>query len=368
MSAFRDFFTPRNIEGSKVSVRDVVNAPYFRLAVLSSIAATVAYFIGANSTLISGTTAAITALVSVRHTFHDSIRESATQIVGVLIGGTVAFLAIRLIGFNSFVVLFAVFSCFVTARLLKLGEEGAIALGITLILVIGPRTSSGALETIEQRFLGVLLGVTLAIVVSYFVRKGTPQSRALRAGIEQSLAMANLLNRISIKLALESDSIDRSTSRGWLIEAKKIVEDLVEITEAAQSAVAGSEWSPIIDREEAKAVLRQVQKTKITAESVVSICRDLDLTIASSERLPESLAAAIAGVLTATAHAIHDQAEVAQEEPAAAIDEDQDGFEAQRQNAITEMRHLDETQPLLIGGSILRDAEKINDLLTDNWT
>ncbi|MEN9742128.1 MAG: hypothetical protein RIR66_1084, partial [Actinomycetota bacterium] len=25
------------------------------------------------------------------------------------------------------------------------------------------------------------------------------------------------------------------------------------------------------------------------------------------------------------------------------------------------------TQPLLIGGSILRDAEKINDLLTEQW-
>lgn len=368
MSAFRDFFTPRNVESDKVSVRDIINAPYFRLAVLSSIAATLAYFIGANSTFISGTTAAITALVSVRHTFHDSIRESVTQVIGVLIGGTVAFLAIKFIGFNSFVVLFAVFSCFITARLLKLGEEGAIALGITLILVIGPRTSSGALETIEQRFLGVLLGVSLAVVVSYFVRKGTPQSRALRAGIEQSLAMANLLNRISIKLALEADSINRSMSRSWLAEAKKIVEELVEITESAEGAVAGSEWSPIIDREEAKAVLRQVQKTKVTAETVVSICRELDLTFASSDKLPDNLAAALAGVLTATAHSILDQAEVAEDEPAAAIGKDEDGFEAQRKNAISELRDLDETQPLLIGGSILRDAEKINDLLTEDWT
>lgn len=367
MSAFRDFFTPKNIAGEKVSMRDVINAPYFRLAVLSSLAATFAYFIGANSTMISGTTAAITTLVSVRHTFHDSIRESTTQIIGVLIGGTVAFVAIQVVGFNSFVVLFAVFSCFVTARLLKLGEEGAIALGITLILVIGPRTSSGALETIEQRFLGVLLGVSLAVLVSYFIRIGTPQSRALRQGLDQSQAMADLLNEISVKLALEPDSITRTMSRNWLIRAKQIVADLVDITEDAESAVAGSQWSPIIDRSEAKDVLRQVQKTKITAETVVNICRELDLTIAGSDKLPVSLAAALAGVLTATAHAIHDQAEVAEDEPAAAIDEDHDGFEAQRKNAIAELRDLDETQPLLIGGSILRDAEKINDLLTENW-
>lgn len=368
MGAFRDFFTPKNIAGDKASIRDVLNAPYFRLAVLSSLAATVAYFIGANSASISGTTAAITALVSVRHTFHDSIQESVTQIIGVLIGGTVAFLAIQVVGFNSFVVLFSVFSCFITARLLKLGEEGAIALGITLILVIGPRTTTGAIETIEQRFLGVLLGVSLAVVVSYFVRIGTPQSRALREGLDQSMAMANLLNAIAVKLALEPENISRQMSRAWLIEAKKIVSDLVEITTDAEGAVTGSEWSPVIDRNEAKSVLRQIQKTKITAETVVNICRELDLTIAGSDRLPENLAAALAGVLAATAHAIHDQAEVAEDKPAAALDEDHDGFEAQRKNAIAEMRDLDETQPLLIGGSILRDAEKINDLLTENWT
>ena len=363
----REFFTPKNIAGDKVSLRDIINAPYFRLAVLSSLAGTFAYFVGANTSFISGTTAAITTLVSVRHTFHDSIRESVTQILGVLIGGTVAFVAIKFIGFNSVVVLFAIFTCFVTARLLKLGEEGAIALGITLILVIGPRTESGALGTIETRFMGVLLGASLAIVVSYFVRKGSPQSRALQAGIAQSLAMANLLNRISIKLALEADTITRTMSVAWLREAKKIVEELVDITQAAEGAVAGSQWSPIIDREEAKAILRQVQKTKITAETVVNICRELDLTFSSSDKLPENLAAALAGVLTATAHSILDQAEVAEDEPAAAIEKDEDGFEMQRQNTISELRHLDETQPLLIGGSILRDAEKINDLLTEEW-
>lgn len=368
MSALRRFFTPKNVKGDKVTLSDVINAPYFRLAVLSSLAATLAYFIGKNTPNISGTTAAITALVSIRHTFHESIRESFSQIIGVLIGGTVAYLFIQAIGFNSIVFIVSVFSCFITARLLKLGEEGAIALGITLMLVIGPHSTGTALETLEQRFFGVLLGVSLAVVASYFIRKGTPQSRALSAGIAQSLAMANLLNRISVKLALEPESINREMSRNWLIEAKRIVEQLVEIQKFAEGAVAGSDWSPMLDRKEAQAVLRQVQKTKITAETVVNICRELDLTFASSDKLPENLAAALAGVLTATAHAIHDQAEAAEDDPAAVIAEDQEGFEAQRKNAIEELRHLDETQPLLIGGSILRDAEKINDLLTENWT
>jgi uncharacterized membrane protein YgaE (UPF0421/DUF939 family) len=364
MSAFRDFFTPKNIAGNKVTLRDVTNAPYFRLAVLSSLAATTAYFIGANSTMISGTTAAITTLVSVRHTFHDSIRESFTQIIGVLIGGTVAFVSIQLIGFNSFVVLFAVFSCFITARLLKLGEEGAIALGITLILVMGPRTSSGAIETIEQRFFGVLLGVALAIFVSYFVRKGSPHSRALKAGIDQALAMAALLHKISDKLSSEAGQITPTQAVLWLAKAERISEELLEIKAQALSAVEGSGWSPIIDRRDAEAVLKQIEMNEATAATVVSICRELVLTFGKSEKIPTGLASALAGVLSATADVISEQAEVAEIAPATSADEDDVAFDEMRDEAIKELRGLDETQPLLIGGSILRDAEKINDLLT----
>ncbi len=101
MSKVKDFFTPRNVAGEKVTLVDIINAPYFRLATLTTIAGTLAYFIGANLPMVSGVTAAITAIVSVRHTFHDSIQGSFLQILGVVIGGTVAFAAMRLVGFNS---------------------------------------------------------------------------------------------------------------------------------------------------------------------------------------------------------------------------------------------------------------------------
>jgi uncharacterized membrane protein YgaE (UPF0421/DUF939 family) len=108
MSKVRNFFTPRNVAGEKVTLADLINAPYFRLATLTTIAGTLAYFIGANLPLVSGVSAAITAIVSVRHTFHDSAQESFLQILGVVIGGTVAFAAMKLIGFNSVVVMLAI--------------------------------------------------------------------------------------------------------------------------------------------------------------------------------------------------------------------------------------------------------------------
>jgi hypothetical protein len=96
----------------------------------------------------------------------------------------------------------------------------------------------------------------------------------------------------------------------------------------------------------------------------VSICRELVLTFGKSEKIPTLLASALAGVLSATADVISEQAEVAEIAPATSADEDDVAFDEMRDEAIKELRGLDETQPLLIGGSILRDAEKINDLLT----
>ena len=86
----------------------------------------------------------------------------------------------------------------------------------------------------------------------------------------------------------------------------------------------------------------------------------------TGETNPKTLAAAaLAGVLSATAEVISDQAEIAEDSPADIQHEDLEDWQDQRKKAIAELRNLDDTQPLLIGGSILRDAEKITEILSD---
>lgn len=362
MSRVKKFFTPRNVAGKNVTISDIIAAPYFRLAVLTTVAGTMAYFIGANLPGVSGITAAITAVVSVRHTFHDSAQQSFLQIIGVVIGGTVAYGASQLIGFNSVVVFLAIFTCFVAARLLKLGEEGAIALVVTVILVVGPNITASSLE---QRFFGVLLGAAFATFVSYFVRKGSPQNRALMAGIEQSHAMSALLNSIAKALKDNDGIVDPKVASKWLARAEFIANEIDDIKSNAQSALAGAAWSPAIDHAEAKAVVTQIQMTEATASTLLNICRELVLTSGGSQQLPALLATALAGVLSATAEVISDQADNAEENPSDVQREDLEDWQDQRTKAITQLRNLDDTQPLLIGGSILRDAEKITEILSD---
>lgn len=361
MSALRNFFRPRWVKGARLEFSDLLSAHYLRLAIITATAGTLAYFLGAKFELISATTAAITAAVSVRHTFHESVQESFRQVLGVLLGGTLAYAAMKLIGFNSVVVLIAIFSCFVTARLLKLGEEGAIALVVTTILVVGPHVTT---ETIESRFYGVLLGVALAAFGSYFVAAGTPQERALKASNESAHKLARLLEDISQAIVATAGAIEVQQAMKWLAQAEFISNEIDETMQSAVSALEGSSWSPAIDRRQAAAVVAQVGLTEATAETVRNICRELLLTSGNSQRLPEMLAGALSSVLRATAGVIDDQATIAEVSPAERLPDDDVQWQESRDKAVASLRSLDDTQPLLIGGSILRDAEKITDILS----
>jgi len=231
-----------------------------------------------------------------------------------------------------------------------------------MILVVGPNVTA---STLEQRFFGVLLGATFATFVSYFVRKGTPQDRALMAGIEQSYAMSALLNSIAKALSENDGNVDLKVASKWLARAEFIANEIDEIKSSAKSALAGSAWSPAIDYEETKAVVAQIKMTEATANTLLNICRELVLSSGRSVQLPALLATALAGVLSATAEVISDQADNAEDNPADLQHEDLDDWQDQRTKAIVQLRNLDDTQPLLIGGSILRDAEKITEILTD---
>ena len=358
MSALRDFFRPTNVSVGGITVSDVINAPYARLAALTAIGGTVGYFLAANSPYLSATTTAITAIISIRHTFHETIRESFSQILGVAVGATVAFAAYSLIGYNSLVVLFAIGSCFVISRLLKLGEEGAVAIAVTVILVIGPSISQ---EKIETRFFGVIVGTAIATVLSYFVRKGAPQERALRAGITEARELAQLLHQISGKLSGTDVTVTRLQARNWLSQAEAIQERVAITLASAESAVAGTKWSPILNRRETEAVLKQIQMTQATCDTVINICRELVITFGRSDKVPDLLASALATILDATADVILDQAQVAVNEPSDKTSDDE--FQEEKERAIRDLKAIEDTQPLFIGGSILRDAEKITEIL-----
>lgn len=343
---------------------DTSREPYVRLAVLSSAAAGAAYGLGSLSPHVSAVVAAITALVSVRPTFHASVQEALRQVLGVVIGAATGFIALQLVGFSVIAVFLALVAAFVSARMLRLGEEGAVAVGVTVILVIGPAFNTAAVET---RLLGVLLGSVVALATSYVMRPGTPHGRALDDAVEQGRRVSELLTTIGRAIAEHDGRVPGPSAAAWLAESESILARAVEVREDAEDAVAGARFSPMIRRGEAEAVLAQARTTEATAITLVSMCRDLWLASDHEAPLPVAVAGPISDVLLATASAVTRAGDAALLAPAEPLDDSTGPVSIasrSRAQAASQVRRLDDTQPIMLGGSLLRDAEKITDLLS----
>jgi uncharacterized membrane protein YccC len=341
-----------------------LDRPYLRLAVLSAAAAAVAYALGVAMPHVSAVVAAITALVTVQPTFHASMKEALRQLIGVVFGATLAFAAIQLVGYSALALFATIIVSFGLARVLRLGEEGAAAVAVTVILVVGPQFST---EATEARLFGVLLGSALALVTSYFTRSGTPEGRALADLVGESDRTAELMVTIAERLPAGGGSVPWWIVRRWRDEAEDILQSVVATRQAAQDAVAGARWSPAIDRERAEAVLRQACITERTASTLVSMCRDLVVSAERDEPFNSRLASSLSDVLLATADAIGQQSQQARQHPAEPLAELTGPIKVARNartDAAAHVRHLDDTRPLLLGGSLLRDAEKITEALS----
>lgn len=342
-----------------------VHRPYVRLAVLTSAATAAAWTFGAWLPQVSAVAAAITALVTVRPTFHATIEETVRQVIGVIMGGGLAYAALQSLGFSAFGLFFSVGFAFLVARLLKLGEEGGAAIGVTIILMV---SASASAEAIETRLLGVVVGSLMALVVSLVVRPGLPHGRALADTLDAAEKVSDLLSEIASSL-VRHDGADVVRTRGWLDRAETILRRVAEIRTEAEAAVEGARWSPLVDRADAQAVVRQVLLTRATAITVVNICRDLHHAAVTNQAWPEELITSISGVLEATADVIVEQTDTARETPAETLSLLEDvvttSLETQQEASAT-VRDLDDTQPILLGGSLLRDSAKITNLLSDN--
>lgn len=339
--------------------------PYLRFALWSAAAATLAYLIAYATPWISAPIAGLTALVSVRPTFHDTATESWRQVFGTILAVLFALGLSAVFTDNPIMIFLLVLFSFWLSKILKLGETGAATMGVTAILVIGHSVTT---DSAPERVLGVALGAFIAVIASIWVRPGKPHHRALREAVALSERSANLLSEIADHLAKSHGHVTVDLASTWMTRAEPHMVELASIRTEAEAALASSRWSPLVDQEEAAAVLDQVKMAQATARTVYTMSHDLKIAAEAENALPKTVATQIAGVLSATAAAVQGQAEVALDKPAESLDLDDSPVAAlydQREEAVNTIRDLNETQAILLAGSLLRDSEKIAGAITD---
>lgn len=343
------------------------NDDYIRLALLSSIAAALAFFIGGLFPgYVNAAIAAITALISVRPTFHDSATEALRQVLGTILGALLGLVLIVTIGYSSVMIFIVVFICFILAKILKLGVEGAAIIGVTVILVVGPFFD---IQYVETRFLGVLLGSIMALIFSLWVSPGKPQTRALHDSVKYVKKSTILLSEVSDYLLGHHGKVSRKVAKQWVLRAETLLEKMASARRDAESALKASRWSPLIDKKNASEVLEQIIMSQVTVRTTYNIVRDLFIAAKKNQVLPESVSQIIALLLSATADAAEHQSSRSIENPSEMLD-DLDSkvleLELKQKETSEEVKKLEETQSIMLAGSLLRDAEKIKDVITQS--
>jgi hypothetical protein len=338
---------------------------YLRYATVAAVVSTGAYVVGSHIPHVSAIVAAITGLIALRPTLHASLKEAFSQILAIVVGAGMAFgITVAVGSFSTFVLFIALLSCFLLVKLFALPEGSAIGIAISVLLVVGPHFDRNLIET---RFLGVALGSLFAVAGSFWTRPGKPTSRALNDILEQSERVARLLNDMGKTLSTQEGHISEALAQGWLEEAKSIQSRVLDIREFADEVLLGSKWSPLITEDEANSVLTQVKITQALVTTVLNISRDLRASAKHKDALPLELAIHLSEALMSSATIVLEQSETARDNPATHVEGTSQSIlvsDASRAHGIKHLRGLAEDHPLMIGGSVLRDTEKITEILS----
>lgn len=327
----------------KVTIKNFYKQQTFRTALIAAVSSSVAYFIGFLIPFVDPYVAGIVTLIAMRPTFHEAIQESWRQILGTLLGALLGIGLAYLMPFNFFTILIVVAFSFVAGWLLKVGDEGAIAIAVT-VLIISP--SVGDITGIENRFFGVILGSLLALFASYFMLPGTPATRINDKNEEHLIEIAKLLTAVSKKLATNKFSIEETTV--WREKAETILNSVIENKTEADDFMVAVTWSPTVTRQEAQHSLDSANKTHKQIMSLLKVIKSIHKAAKNNIELPETATLNIAELIGKKASMMKDGKV------------DKEKSETAKKKALSVVRNLDDTQALMIGSSIINDLEEMN--------
>lgn len=323
---------------------------YARLAVLTALAAVVAYALGELLPYTDPIPAAITAAVATRATFHHAAKETAFQILGALLGAAIALAIVSLIGSSALVIFLLVLLCFGLARVLRLAspEESpfvAASMAVTVILVVGTHFTT---ELAIERFLGVALGAFCALAASALAAP-TKDTRTLRQDIDSLRDdLSDLLAQMAKGLR---NTPDAATARGWREEAVELRNRTIGLTARWEDLTSHARWSPRIDPDELARIKVDLDATSVMSTRVLAIATDLGATTGPrTTTIPPAAVSPLADLMAMAAD------NMAAESPASAIG---------RTQAHEAVRGAEQTAQIALIGGIVSSLNRINEVSSD---
>lgn len=315
-----------------------------RSALVTSIAAGMAWSAAGILHLAGPVTAAISATLSVQLSTHASVREGTQRLIGTLAGIALTVAVWGTFGLTPWSIAVITGLGLAAGRMLRLGDS-AVTVPLTSlgILVAG----SAVTETfVWERIGATALGIVVGAILSPLVGGMTPLERARWELGRLSTEIARLLSDLG---AGARDGYTRDEAAGWLSRSRSLDDDLKEAVSAVDDLLRQARWSLRTPTSRVAPLEQTLRALEHGVDQVNSVARSM-FDAAATPHSP-GVPPQIGEVLTAASSAF------------AAEDNLQDQLQTLRdvrRDTLRKVRtELDDTGVLVLTGSIISDIDRM---------
>jgi uncharacterized membrane protein YgaE (UPF0421/DUF939 family) len=352
----------------KLKLRSIIGKIYsaysLRIVFFASLSALSAYsFATAFSDFVSPTIAAIISLTAIKTNISDTVRETFKQVGGSFFGAILGILVISSLGFNGLSIILAVVLSMILSFSIRLGIPGGLAIAATVILVSGPLFAD--YQSIEQRVAGVIVGSLFAFLSSLLMLPWKPEISIMKKVVSYGDKTTKIMDEI-VSIYRTNEKITDEQLETWLDDINTNIHELRSLTRDANQLYLDARWTPFITAIAAENIKRQAEIGKINASATRTIIYAMENSHFHQATLEDSVAKRLSSLLEASSAAMKQHLVTAMIKPDDILTEKvADDIRAKRAKLAAAMTKMDDTRAIMLSGTIMHEATKIKDIITE---
>ena len=301
--------------------------------------------------------AAAGAVITVALSLNRSMRTGLSLVGATAAALLVAFALYQWWGLHVWTVGVLVIVSLIIGRLLRLGPEGSLQIPVTALFVyfLGEALTN---DVIVTRIVATLLGVAIGLAFSFVAHPERPEERMT----EQLSEIGGRLGALLVAMGhISGDRLTRRQATEWLTEARALAVETRHLGGEIEELGLGRRFSVGSERAVGRAILDQYSLLQQTSDHVNSIARGLfDATSRGSVRLPEGVGQMLSSTGEAlSVHADSMERALTDGDPATGVLAALEVVEEERSRSVAELKEMDDTGALLLGGSLVSEVDQM---------
>jgi hypothetical protein len=208
-----------------------------------------------------------------------------------------------------------------------------------------------------SRIAATLLGVAIGLVFSFVAHPERPEERMT----ERLAELGGRLGALLVDMGdVSGDRLSRRQATEWLTEARTLAVETRHLGEEIEELGLGRRFSVGSERAVGRAIAEQYALLQQTSDHVNTIARGLfDATSRGAVRLPDG----VGQMLSSTGEALSAHADTIDramsEGPSTGVLAALDVVEEERNRSVAELKDMDDTGALLLGGALVNQVDQM---------